>query len=221
MALPPTDDPTMAIVTPHATDASRGLLVAGPFAWPCALGRGGVRLQKREGDGATPAGDWPVRQILYRRDKLASPTTGPAIPASHAIPTIPAIHAAQAIRPDDGWCDDPASPLYNQPVQPGQYWYDPISGLYGNWGREPIGYIRAGHPYGSAPPNASNGNTGIFLNGRQINIAELAQWQTLFKQRIVPGRYWLDGNTGNVGAEGNSTPTGNVRAAMQANRAYR
>ena len=110
---------------------------------------------------------------------------------------------------------------YNQPMQQGRYWYDPISGLYGNWGREPVGYIRPGHSYGNAPANASNGNTGIFLNGRQINTAEMVQWQALFKQTIQPGRYWLDGASGNVGAEGNPTPTGNVRAAMQANRAYR
>ena len=111
--------------------------------------------------------------------------------------------------------------MYNQPVTPGQYWYDPISGLYGNWGREPIGYIRPGHPYGNAPMNASNGNTGIFLNGRQINAAELVQWQALFKQVIQPGRYWLDGATGNVGVEGNPSATGNVRAAIQAQRVYR
>ena len=110
---------------------------------------------------------------------------------------------------------------YNQPMQQGRYWYDPISGLYGNWGREPVGYIRPGHSYGNAPANASNGNTGIFLNGRQINTAEMVQWQALFKQTIQPGRYWLDGVSGNVGVEGNPTPTGNVRAAMQANRAYR
>jgi hypothetical protein len=111
--------------------------------------------------------------------------------------------------------------IYNQPVQPGQYWYDPISGLYGNWGREPIGYIRTGHAYGQAPGNASNGDTGIFLNGRQINATERTQWQGLFKQVIQPGRYWLDGNTGNVGVEGNPVPTGNVRAAIQASRMTR
>jgi len=111
--------------------------------------------------------------------------------------------------------------IYNAPVQPGRYWYDPTSGLYGYWGHEAIGYIRTGHGYGPAPANASNGNTGIFLNGRQINAAELVQWQALFRQAIQPGRYWLDGNTGNVGVEGNPQPTGNVRAAIQASRGYR
>mgnify|MGYP000008757528 CR=1 FL=1 len=36
--------------------------------WPCALGRNGCvpGAQKREGDGATPLGTWPVRAVLYR-----------------------------------------------------------------------------------------------------------------------------------------------------------
>jgi hypothetical protein len=110
---------------------------------------------------------------------------------------------------------------YNAPVQPGRYWYDPTSGLYGFWGREPSGYIRTGHAYGKVPANASGGNTGIFINGRQINAVELAHWQGVFRQAIHPGRYWLDGNTGNVGTEGNAQPTGNVLAAIQAARGYR
>lgn len=110
--------------------------------------------------------------------------------------------------------------LYNATVQPGRYWYDPASGLYGYWGREAIGYIRTGHTYGQAPVNASNGNTGIYLNGRHLNSVEVTQWQNVFRQAIQPGRYWLDGNTGNVGVEGNAQPTGNVRAAIQARRGY-
>jgi Adenylate and Guanylate cyclase catalytic domain len=110
--------------------------------------------------------------------------------------------------------------LYNTTVQPGHYWYDAASGLYGPWGREALGYIRTGHEYGRVSPNASNGNTGIYLNGRHLNSVELGQWQNIFRQAIQPGRYWLDGNTGNVGVEGNAQPTGNVRAAIQARRGY-
>ena len=86
----------------HPDDASRGWLI-----WPggrvrCALGRGGVRADKREGDGATPIGRFPLRRLLYRPDRLPTPpVTG--LPAS-------------AIAPADGWCDDPADPRYNQPV---------------------------------------------------------------------------------------------------------
>ena len=35
-------------------DRTRGWLLAGPMAIPVALGRGGIRANKREGDGGTP-----------------------------------------------------------------------------------------------------------------------------------------------------------------------
>ncbi|MDA0675210.1 MAG: L,D-transpeptidase family protein [Proteobacteria bacterium] len=67
----------------------------------CALGRAGVRAVKREGDGVTPAGAWPLRRVLYRADRMATPETRLAV---------------QALTPADGWCDDPADPAYNKPV---------------------------------------------------------------------------------------------------------
>lgn len=72
------------------------------FKWRCAIGWGGVVLDKREGDGATPAGCWPLRHILYRPDRIAAPAT-----ALVEKPT----------RPNDGWCDDPADQRYNQLVR--------------------------------------------------------------------------------------------------------
>ncbi len=72
--------------------------------WPCALGRNGCvpGAQKREGDGATPLGTWPVRAVLYRADRVAVPDTD---------------LAASPIRPWDGWCDDPKDPRYNLPIR--------------------------------------------------------------------------------------------------------
>jgi L,D-peptidoglycan transpeptidase YkuD (ErfK/YbiS/YcfS/YnhG family) len=67
----------------------------------CALGHGGVRTDKREGDGATPVGSFRLRRVLYRPDRVARPTT--------ALDCTP-------IAAEDGWCDDPADPLYNRPV---------------------------------------------------------------------------------------------------------
>lgn len=68
----------------------------------CAVGRGGIRPDKREGDGGTPVGAFALRRVLYRADRLSPPVTG--LPLS-------------AIAPDDGWCDDPAHPDYNRPVK--------------------------------------------------------------------------------------------------------
>ena len=71
-----------------------------------ALGRGGVAALKREGDGTTPLGRFPIRQVLYRADRMRRPRT-----------PFP-IHA---IRAEDGWCEDPASRHYNRPVRLGPH----------------------------------------------------------------------------------------------------
>jgi len=67
----------------------------------CAFGRAGVRRQKTEGDGATPAGVWPLRRVLYRKDRIEPPRS--------ALPTAEIAAAA-------GWCDDPRDAAYNRPV---------------------------------------------------------------------------------------------------------
>ena len=82
---------------------SDGLLSFGGLQFRCALGKGGVRpeAEKREGDGATPFGRYPLRRVFYRADRLAAPQTG--------LPL-------QALTPQDGWCDDPLDPAYNRLV---------------------------------------------------------------------------------------------------------
>ncbi len=68
----------------------------------CALGRGGVieADNKREGDGMSPLGAWPIRRVLYRPD--------------HGKPATAVL--SEAIRPEDGWCDASSDPAYNRPV---------------------------------------------------------------------------------------------------------
>jgi L,D-peptidoglycan transpeptidase YkuD (ErfK/YbiS/YcfS/YnhG family) len=92
----------MIVTVAAAGGASVGTADWGAGPRPCALGRGGVRRDKREGDGATPAGLFPLRRLLWRADRLPVPVT--ALPRS-------------AIGPANGWCDDPADPAYNRPVR--------------------------------------------------------------------------------------------------------
>jgi hypothetical protein len=68
----------------------------------CALGAGGIRADKAEGDGATPVGLLPLRRVLFRADRGPRPAT--------ALP-------AEPIAPEDGWCDDPAHADYNRQVR--------------------------------------------------------------------------------------------------------
>jgi L,D-peptidoglycan transpeptidase YkuD (ErfK/YbiS/YcfS/YnhG family) len=67
----------------------------------CAVGHGGIGVKQREGDGLTPIGLWPLRQVLYRADRLARPAT--------ALPVAP-------IDQDQAWCDVQDDPNYNRLV---------------------------------------------------------------------------------------------------------
>ena len=86
------------------TAYSDGVLDIGGQYVRCAFGATGLRPSalKREGDGATPIGRWPMRRLLYRPDRGRSPPC--------RIPVF-------AIRPDDGWCDAASDPNYNRDVR--------------------------------------------------------------------------------------------------------
>lgn len=64
----------------------------------CRIGRGGVRTDKREGDGATPAGRFRALSLLYRPDRASAPR-GSLL--------------ARQLRRRDGWSDDSDDPDYN------------------------------------------------------------------------------------------------------------
>ncbi len=68
----------------------------------CAVGRGGIGIKKGEGDGITPIGNWPMRRILYRADKITKPESYLSI---------------TTINENDGWCDDPTDINYNQQIK--------------------------------------------------------------------------------------------------------
>ncbi|MDD9901148.1 MAG: L,D-transpeptidase family protein [Alphaproteobacteria bacterium] len=89
------------IVQTTSFDATSGLLIAGGKSYPCVLGRGGVTLEKTEGDGATPVGTFAIRHVYYRADKGDVPATGVA---------------STPVTQDMGWCDDPSHADYNQLV---------------------------------------------------------------------------------------------------------
>ncbi|MEO8558929.1 MAG: L,D-transpeptidase family protein [Rhodospirillales bacterium] len=121
---------TDLIVVPDTL--STGWLSLGEHRFRCALGRSGVRTDKREGDGATPSARMKMRRVFYRPDRIASLVT--------ALPS-------QALTPSDGWCDDPAAADYNRliglphPARHERLWrddniYDVIVEL--GWNDEPV-----------------------------------------------------------------------------------
>ena len=85
-----------------AGQPTRGVLTFEGCAIPVALGRGGLKANKREGDGGTPIGTFRPLRVWWRKDRHVRPKT--------ALPL-------RTIRHSDGWCEDPASRHYNQPVR--------------------------------------------------------------------------------------------------------
>jgi L,D-peptidoglycan transpeptidase YkuD (ErfK/YbiS/YcfS/YnhG family) len=74
-------------------------VIAGFAAFPCALGRAGPRVMKREGDGATPVAVLPLRRLYIRDDRGPRP-----------LCRLP----VRRIRPGDAWCDDVRDRRYNR-----------------------------------------------------------------------------------------------------------
>ncbi|GAA4222663.1 L,D-peptidoglycan transpeptidase YkuD (ErfK/YbiS/YcfS/YnhG family) [Sagittula marina] len=89
----------MSLKTQDMVLTRRGLRFMGQH-WPCTYGKGGVRADKREGDGATPVGVHRITGLLYRPDRMAPPT-------DWAVP----------IRPGDLWSDDLRDKNYNLMVR--------------------------------------------------------------------------------------------------------
>lgn len=81
---------------------SKGLLNAGGLVFPCALGRGGISSNKREGDGATPLGAMRILSGYFRADRVAGKRTRLAM---------------TPISADLGWCEVPDDRNYNRPVK--------------------------------------------------------------------------------------------------------
>ena len=99
--LPPVLPPVLMIQVDSA-DSALGWASLGERRWRCVVGAGGVREDKVEGDGATPVGEYPLRHLYFRNDRLVLPKV--------RLPARP-------IGEHDGWCDDPLAPAYNRLVR--------------------------------------------------------------------------------------------------------
>jgi L,D-peptidoglycan transpeptidase YkuD (ErfK/YbiS/YcfS/YnhG family) len=100
-------DQNVLVVQADSGDSSLAWAQLGSRRWRCTVGAGGVREDKVEGDAATPVGEFPLRRLYFRNDRLVLPKV--------ALPARP-------IAEHDGWCDDPRSPAYNRLVHVPNEW---------------------------------------------------------------------------------------------------
>jgi len=92
--------------------------------------------------------------------------------------------------------------IYPVAIQPGRYWYDPFSGVYGAEGGPVAGQMLPGLGLGGPlRADASRGTSGVFINGRQLQAGEKAYLEVACNTPIMPARYWVN-STGIGGFEG-------------------
>jgi L,D-peptidoglycan transpeptidase YkuD (ErfK/YbiS/YcfS/YnhG family) len=115
-----------------------GRLIVGPLVLPCALGRSGITRFKHEGDGATPAGCWRLLCFYLRK------------PTPLRLPW-------RRTRPDDIWCDDPRSFLYNRPLNaPSRLSHEEL------WRKDPLYDVVGVMAYNVAPRVRGRGSAIFF-----------------------------------------------------------
>ena len=68
----------------------------------CALGKRGIGYKRKEGDLITPKGEFKIKYILYRKDRIKK--------IQSKIQKI-------VIKKNMGWCDDPNSKDYNKLIK--------------------------------------------------------------------------------------------------------
>ena len=78
---------------------NKNYLTYNKYRVKCAIGKRGIGRKIKEGDFITPKGEYKIKFVLYRKDRLKRLST--------KLKKI-------SIKKNMGWCDDPSSKKYNQ-----------------------------------------------------------------------------------------------------------
>ncbi|HUX80787.1 MAG TPA: L,D-transpeptidase family protein [Candidatus Paceibacterota bacterium] len=111
--------------------------------YPCTVGEGGIKIDKQEGDGATPVGCFQIREVFYRADKIEKPLSP---------------FTTTALEKNDGWSDDVQKDSYNTHVK---IPYDGSHELL--WREDALYDVIVVLGYNDSPPEKGKGSA-IFMH---------------------------------------------------------
>jgi len=95
----------------------------------------------------------------------------------------------------------------------GEYWYDPVSGLAGVVGGEAAASLGPDLPLGEVARDASRGDTGVIVNGREITQNEVDFLEAIFQVDVAEDDYTLD-PFGNIYPNDDPLSGGNIYVAL-------
>ena len=129
----------------------------------CAVGKKGIGYKKKEGDLITPSGQFRIKYILYRKDRL----------------NISTKFKKKVIKKNMGWCDDPKSSHYNKLVRlPFAYKHEKL------FKKENIYDIILVLNYNMSPIRKNKGSA-IFIHVAKNNFKKTEGCVAIKKQNLV------------------------------------